>query len=312
MKEKMEETGIKLLWNTQNAFSHPRYLNGAATSNNADVFAYTAAQVKKTLDLSKKLGGENVVFWGGREGYESILNTDMELELDNLARLYKMAIAYSEKIGHKVQFLIEPKPKEPMTHQYDYDSATAMAFLQKYGLTDHFKLNLEGNHATLAGHTFEHELRVARSYNALGSIDANHAETMLGWDTDEFPTNVLDTTLTMYEILENGGIAPGGINFDAKVRRTSFEMDDLVLAHIAGMDTYARGLKGAAKLKEDKYFENLIADRYASYTEGIGAKIVAEEVTLESLTEYALENQNIQNKSNRLEYVKSVLNDYLV
>jgi len=312
MKEKMEETGIKLLWNTQNAFSHPRYLNGAATSNNADVFAYTAAQVKKTLDLSKKLGGENVVFWGGREGYESILNTDMELELDNLARLYKMAIAYSEKIGHKVQFLIEPKPKEPMTHQYDYDSATAMAFLQKYGLTDHFKLNLEGNHATLAGHTFEHELRVARSYNALGSIDANHGETILGWDTDEFPTNVFDTTLTMYEILENGGIAPGGINFDAKVRRTSFEMDDLILAHIAGMDTYARGLRGAAKLKEDKFFDNLISDRYSSYTEGIGAKIVAEEVTLEALTEYALENQDIKNKSNHLEYVKSRLNDYLI
>ena len=312
IEKKMEETGIKLLWNTADRHANPIYVNGAASSNNADVYAVSAAQVKKGIDISKRLGGKNFVFWGGREGYESILNTDMELELDNLARLYKMAIAYSEKIGHKVQFLIEPKPKEPMTHQYDYDSATAMAFLQKYGLTDHFKLNLEGNHATLAGHTFEHELRVARSYNALGSIDANHAETMLGWDTDEFPTNVLDTTLTMYEILENGGIAPGGINFDAKVRRTSFEMDDLVLAHIAGMDTYARGLKGAAKLKEDKYFENLIADRYASYTEGIGAKIVAEEVTLESLTEYALENQNIQNKSNRLEYVKSVLNDYLV
>lgn len=312
LKEKMEETGIKLLWNTQNVFSNPRFLNGAGTSNNADVFAYAAAQVKKTLDLSKKLGGENVVFWGGREGYESILNTDMNLELDNLARLYKMAIAYSEKIDHKVQFLIEPKPKEPMTHQYDYDSATAMAFLQKYGLTDYFKLNLEGNHATLAGHTFEHELRVARSYNALGSIDANHAETMLGWDTDEFPTNVFDTTLTMYEILENGGIAPGGINFDAKLRRTSFEMDDLILGHIAGMDTYARGLRGAAKLKEDKFFEKLISDRYASYKDGIGAKIVAGEETLESLTDYAMNHQENTNKSNHLEYVKSRLNDYLV
>lgn len=312
LKEKMEETGIKLLWNTQNVFSNPRFLNGAGTSNNADVFAYAAAQVKKTLDLSKKLGGENVVFWGGREGYESILNTDMDLELDNLARLYKMAITYSEKIDHKVQFLIEPKPKEPMTHQYDYDSATAMAFLQKYGLTDYFKLNLEGNHATLAGHTFEHELRVARSYNALGSIDANHAETMLGWDTDEFPTNVFDTTLTMYEILENGGIAPGGINFDAKLRRTSFEMDDLILGHIAGMDTYARGLRGAAKLKEDKFFEKLISDRYASYKDGIGAKIVAGEETLESLTDYAMNHQENTNKSNHLEYVKSRLNDYLV
>lgn len=311
-KEKMEKTGIKLLWNTQNTFSSPIFLNGAATSNNADVFAYTAAKVKKTIDLSKKLGGKNIVFWGGREGYESILNTNMDLELDNMARLFKMAVDYAKKINHEVQFLIEPKPKEPMTHQYDYDSATAMAFLQKYGLTDYFKLNLEGNHATLAGHTFEHELRVARSYNALGSIDANHAEKMLGWDTDEFPTNVFDTTLVMHEILENGGIAPGGINFDAKLRRTSTEMNDLVLAHIAGMDTFARGLKGAVKLKEDSFFESLLEDRYASYKEGIGAKIISEQENLESLTEYALDNDTIFNDSNHIEFIKSKLNDYLV
>lgn len=312
IKEKMAETGIKLLWNTANAFTNPRFVHGAASSNNADVFAHTAAQVKKGLDISQKLGGENYVFWGGREGYESLLNTDIKFEQDNIARLYKMAVAYSAKIAHPVQFLIEPKPMEPSTHQYDFDAATSMSFLLKHGLTDHFKLNLEANHATLAGHTFEHELHVARTFNALGSIDANQGDSLLGWDTDEFPTNLVDTTLAMYEILENGGIAPGGINFDAKVRRTSFEMEDLVLAHIAGMDTYARGLKSALKLKEDRFFDDIKAKRYASYNEGIGAKIVADQEDLESLTAYALEKTEITNQSNHLEFVKSRLNDYLV
>ncbi|NLJ18341.1 xylose isomerase [Globicatella sulfidifaciens] len=311
IKEKMDETGIKLLWNTANMFSHPRYNNGAASSNNADVFAYAAAQVKKGLDISKKLGGENYVFWGGREGYESLLNTDMALEQDNIARLFKMAIAYGEKIGHKPQFLIEPKPKEPSKHQYDFDAATTMAFIQKYGLEGDFKLNLEANHATLAGHTFEHELNVARNYQALGSIDANQGDLLLGWDTDEFPTNVYDTTLTMYEILENGGIAPGGINFDAKVRRSSHKMEDLLLAHIAGMDTYARGLKAAAKLKETRYLDELRENRYASYTEGIGKRIVDGVEDLESLTAYALEHQDIHLESSHLEVVKSRLNDLL-
>ena len=312
IKVKMEQTGIKMLWNTANMFSNPVFVNGAASSNNADVFARAAAQVKKGLDVSKKLGGENYVFWGGREGYETLLNTDMGLEQDNIARLFKMAIAYSEKIGHKVQFLIEPKPKEPSKHQYDFDSATAMAFIQKYGLEGHFKLNIEANHATLAGHTFEHELNVARCYNALGSIDANQGDVLLGWDTDEFPTNIMDTTLAMYEILENGGIAPGGINFDSKVRRSSFEMDDLLIAHIAGMDTYARGLKAAAKLKEDRFFDDLRAKRYASYHSGIGASIVADKEDLESLSKYALSNDTITMESSHIEYVKSRLNDYLV
>lgn len=312
IKEKMNQTGIKMLWNTANMFSNPCFVNGAASSNHADVFARAAAQVKKGLDISKKLGGENYVFWGGREGYENLLNTDMGFELDNIARLFKMAIAYSEKIGHKVQFLIEPKPKEPSKHQYDFDAATAMAFIQKYDLEGHFKLNLEANHATLAGHTFEHELNVARCYNALGSIDANQGDVLLGWDTDEFPTNLLDTTLAMYEILENGGIAPGGINFDAKVRRSSFAMEDLIIAHAVGMDTYARGLKAAAKLKEDKFFENLKAKRYATYQSGIGAKIVADQEDLESLTEYALANDKIELESSHIEYVKARLNDYLV
>ncbi|MFT4245111.1 MAG: xylose isomerase [Micrococcaceae bacterium] len=312
IKEKMDKTGIKLLWNTANMFSNPRFVHGAASSNNADVFAYSAAQVKKGLDISKKLGGKNYVFWGGREGYESLLNTDMKLEQDNIARLFKMAIAYGEKIGHKPQFLLEPKPMEPSSHQYDFDAATTMAFIQKYGLEGDFKLNLEANHATLAGHTFEHELNVARVYDSLGSIDANHGEVMLGWDTDEFPTNIYDTTLAMYEILENGGIAPGGINFDSKVRRTSFEMDDLLLAHIAGMDTFARGLKAATKLKEDRFLDDLKEKRYASYSTGIGAKITADKEDLESLTDYALEHDDIKNESNHLEYVKSRFNDYLV
>ncbi|ALS01842.1 xylose isomerase [Enterococcus silesiacus] len=312
IKVKMNETGIKLLWNTANMFSDPRFTNGAASSNNAEVFAYAAAQVKKGLDISKKLGGKNYVFWGGREGYESLLNTDMKLEQDNIARLFKMAVAYSKKIGHTIQFLIEPKPKEPTKHQYDFDAATAMAFLQKYDLTDDFKLNLEANHATLAGHTFEHELAVARTYDALGSIDANQGDILLGWDTDEFPTNIYDTTLAMYEILENGGIAPGGINFDSKVRRSSFEMEDLLLAHIAGMDTFARGLKAAARLKEDRFFDELKEKRYESYRTGIGAKIIEDQENLETLTEYALKHDDVTLESSHLEYVKSRLNDYLV
>lgn len=311
IKEKMDETGIKLLWNTANMFSHPRFNNGAASSNNAEVFAYAAAQVKKGLDISKKLGGENYVFWGGREGYESLLNTDMKFEQDNIARLFKMAVAYGEKIGHKPQFLIEPKPKEPSKHQYDFDAATTLAFIQKYGLEGDFKLNLEANHATLAGHTFDHELNVARDYDALGSIDANQGDMLLGWDTDEFPTNVYDTTMAMYQILEQGGIAPGGINFDSKVRRSSHEMDDLLLAHIAGMDTFARGLRAAVALKEDRFLDELKEKRYASYKEGIGAKILANTEDLESLTEYALQHDDIQLESSHLEYVKSRLNDYL-
>lgn len=312
IKEKMEQTGIKLLWNTANLFSHPRFVHGAASSSNAEVFAYAAAQVKKGLDVSKKLNGKNYVFWGGREGYESLLNTDMKFEQDNIARLFKMAVAYGEKIEHKPQFLIEPKPKEPSKHQYDFDAATTMAFIQKYDLSGDFKLNLEANHATLAGHTFEHELTVARCYDALGSIDANQGDLLLGWDTDEFPTNIYDTTLAMYEILKNGGIAPGGINFDSKVRRSSFEMEDLLLAHIAGMDTFARGLKAAARLIEEEFFETIKEKRYASYKSGVGERIVMDQEDLETLTEYALAHDQIKNESSHLEWIKSRLNDYQV
>lgn len=314
LREKQKETGIKLLWNTANMFSHPRYMNGAASSNRAEVFAYVAAQVKKGLEISKKLGGENYVFWGGREGYESLLNTDMMLEMDHMAKFFHMAIDYAKSIHHLPIFLIEPKPKEPMKHQYDFDAATAMAFLQKYDLVHYFKLNLETNHAWLAGHSFEHELNVARTFDALGSIDANQGDYLLGWDTDEFPTMVLDMTLAMHQILLNGGLGKGGINFDAKVRRTSFKAEDLILAHIAGMDTYARALKGAAKIIEEKFLSNIIEERYASYkhTE-VGQSIENGTATFESLAAFALEDgDDIELESNHLEHIKSVLNDYLV
>lgn len=312
IQEKMNQTGIKLLWNTADRHTNPIYVHGAASSSNADVYAISAAQVKKGIDISKKLGGKNFVFWGGREGYENLLNTDMKLEEENIARLYHMAINYSNKIGHEeLVFLLEPKPKEPMKHQYDFDAATSMAFLQKYDLTDRFKLNLEANHATLAGHTFEHEMNVARNYNALGSLDANQGDVLLGWDTDEFPTDVYSVTLAMVELLENGGIEPGGINFDAKVRRTSFEMEDLFLAHIAGMDTYARGLKAAAKIKEEHFLDEVKEKRYASYQTGIGSDILAGKTDLETLTSYALEHDDVKNESSHIEYVKSKLNDYL-
>ncbi|MNO57029.1 Xylose isomerase [compost metagenome] len=311
LKQGMQDTGVKLLWNTANMFSNPRYVHGAATTSNADVFAYAAAQVKKGLETAVELGAENYVFWGGREGYESLLNTDMGFELDNLARFFHMAVEYAQEIGFTGQFLIEPKPKEPSKHQYDFDAATTIAFLQKYGLDKHFKLNLEANHATLAGHTFEHELRVARINNMLGSIDANQGDMLLGWDTDEFPTDLYSVTLAMYEILENGGIGTGGVNFDAKVRRTSFEPEDLFYAHIAGMDTFAKGLKVAAKMKEEKFFDNLIDERYASFKSGIGADIVSGKANFKTLEAYALQHSDIRNKSNHLELVKARLNELI-
>jgi len=312
IQKKMDETGKKLLWNTANMFTNPVFVHGAASSCNADVFARAAAQVKKGLDVGKKLGASNYVFWGGREGYETLLNTDMKFEQENLARFFHMAVDYAQKIGHHVPFLIEPKPKEPSKHQYDFDAATAMAFLQKYDLTPYFKLNLEANHATLAGHTFEHELAVARSYDALGSLDANQGDLLLGWDTDEFPTNVFDATLTMVEVLKNGGIAPGGLNFDAKVRRSAFEMEDLFLGHIAGMDTFARALKAAAKIQEDHFFDKILEKRYASYQSGIGASIMAGKEDLNSLSQYALAHGDITNESSHIEYIRNCLNDYLV
>ncbi|WNC14792.1 xylose isomerase [Brevibacillus brevis] len=312
IKDYMKTSKTKLLWNTANMFNNARFTHGAGTACNAAVYAYAGAQLKKSLEIGKELGAQNYVFWGGREGYETLLNTDMELELDNLAKLYHMAIAYAKEIGFDAQFLIEPKPKEPTKHQYDFDVATVLAFLQKYGLKDHFKLNLEANHATLAGHTFEHELRVARINGVLGSLDANQGDLLLGWDTDEFPQDLYATTLTMYEVLKNGGLGKGGVNFDAKVRRGSFEPDDLFYAHIAGMDSYAKGLKVAAKLIEDRAFDQVIEHRYRSFKEGIGKEIVEGRATLHTLEQYALENTPPKNESGRLELLRSVLNQYIL
>ncbi|MEV5114395.1 xylose isomerase [Peribacillus frigoritolerans] len=312
IKEYMKTSNVQLLWNTANMFTNPRFVHGAATTCNADVFAYAAAQVKKGLETAKELGAENYVFWGGREGYETLLNTNLKLELDNLARFMHMAVDYAKEIGFKGQFLIEPKPKEPTTHQYDTDAATTISFLRQYGLDNHFKLNLEANHATLAGHTFEHELRVARVQGFLGSVDANQGDPLLGWDTDEFPTDLYSTTLAMYEILQNGGLGSGGLNFDAKVRRGSFEQEDLVYAHVAGMDAFARGLKVAHKLLEDRVFENIIDERYSSFKKGIGLEIVEGRANFQTLEQYALNNPNITNNSGRQERLKATLNQYIL
>lgn len=312
IKEKMNETGIKLLWGTTNLFSNPRFVHGASTSCNADIFAYSAAKVKKVLEITKELGGENVVFWGGREGYETLLNTNMELELDNFARFLQMAVDYKNKIGFEGQFLIEPKPMEPTKHQYDTDVSTVLAFLRKYNLDKDFKMNIEANHATLAGHTFEHELHVARINGVLGSVDANQGDPNLGWDTDQFPTDIYNATYAMYEILKNGGLHSGGLNFDSKVRRASFETEDLALGYISGMDTFAIGLKVASKLLEDKILESFVEDRYSSYKSAIGKKIVNNEVGFEELEKYALTLTEIKNESGRQEYLESIVNNYIM
>ncbi|MDP4087289.1 MAG: xylose isomerase [Bacillota bacterium] len=312
IKDYMKTSKTKLLWNTANMFTNPRYVHGAATSCNADVFAHSAAKVKKGLEVAKELGAENYVFWGGREGYETLLNTDMKLEQDNLARFFHMAVDYANEIGLNVPFLIEPKPKEPTKHQYDFDVATGLAFLQKYDLTKYFKFNIEANHATLAGHTFEHELRVARINGMLGSVDANQGDVLLGWDTDEFPTDLYSTTLAMYEILKNGGLGKGGLNFDAKVRRGSFEPEDLFHAHIAGMDSFAIGLKVANKLIEDKVLDDFITERYSSYTQGIGLDIVEGKTNFKELEAYALGLTEIKNYSGRQERLKALVNQYLL
>lgn len=311
MEGYMKDTGKKLLWGTSNAFSHPRYVHGAATSCNADVFAYAAAKVKKAMEVTKKLGGENYVFWGGREGYDTLLNTNMSLENDNLARFLHMAVDYAKEIGFTGQFLIEPKPKEPTKHQYDFDTATVLGFLRKYDLADHFKMNIEANHATLAAHTFEHELHVCRINDVLGSVDANQGDTLLGWDTDQFPTNIYDTTFAMYEILKAGGLTTGGLNFDAKLRRGSFELDDLFYAHIAGMDAFAKGLLVADKLLQDKVLENFVSERYSSFNTGIGKDIVTGKVGFKELEAYTLTNGEVKNKSGRQEMLENIVNQYM-
>ena len=314
LKEEMQRTGIKLLWGTANLFSNPRFMHGAATSCNADVFAYAGAQVKKALEVTKELGGENYVFWGGREGYSNLYNTDLKRELDHLAKFFHLAADHAKKIGFTGQFLIEPKPKEPTVHQYDFDCANCVAFLRGYGLADKFKLNVETNHATLAGHTMMHELTYASSYGMLGSIDANRGDLLLGWDTDQFPTDYYLTTQCMLVILGQNGLGSGGVNFDAKVRRESFEPVDLFHAHIGGMDAFAAGLKIAAKIRAEGVLKDFVKQRYASWDQpkGIGQMIENNLATFEDLEKYMLEKGDAaKNTSGRQEMLENLFNRYV-
>lgn len=312
IEDLMDQTDIELLWGTANLFEHSRYMNGAATSTNPDVFAHAAAQVKKAMEITKRLGGDSYVFWGGREGYETLLNTDLEFEQDNLARFLSMAVDYAEKIDFDSQLLIEPKPKEPTKHQYDFDVAHLHAFLQKYGLQDYFKANIESNHATLAGHTFQHELQYARQNGLLGSVDANQGDKLLGWDTDQFPTDIYNTTLAMYEILQSGGLKPGGLNFDAKVRRPSIEPRDLFYGHIAGMDAYARGLEIAHKLLADNALEKLLQKRYERYSTGVGQRITDDLTSFSELAKHARDQGACSVRSGRQEKLEGILNRYIL
>lgn len=311
--EQMQKYNVKCLFGTANLFNNPRYMHGAGTAPNADVFAFAAAQLKKALELTVKFGGAGYVFWGGREGYETLLNTDMGFELDNMARLMKMAVDYGDKIGFKGDFYVEPKPKEPTKHQYDFDVATTIGFLRKYGLDKRFKFNIEANHATLAGHTFQHELRVAAVNGMFGSIDANQGDMLLGWDTDQFPTDIYSAALSMYEVIKAGGFTNGGLNFDAKQRRGSFEQEDLAIAHIAGMDTFALGLLIAQKMIEDGRIEGFVEDRYSSWRGGIGKRILDGGESLETLAAYAAQIGDVKsNMSGRQEYLESVLNQIML
>jgi xylose isomerase len=302
-----KDSKTKLLWGTANCFSHPRYMHGAATNPSVDVYAYAAAQVKKAMEVTKELGGENYVFWGGREGYETLLNTDMGQELDNLAAFFHMAVDYAKKIGFKGQFLIEPKPKEPTKHQYDFDSQSVFGFLKKYGLEKSFKLNIETNHATLAGHTVQHELAFARINGMLGSVDANQGDLLLGWDTDQFPTDLYVSTSIMYEILLNGGLGTGGLNFDSKPRRGSFLPEDIAIAHIAGMDSFARGLKAAAKLTGEGTLAANLKQRYKSWDSDLGKQIKAGKCDFATLEAHALKTEPMP-ESGRQEYLETVVN----
>ncbi|HOZ46337.1 MAG TPA: xylose isomerase [Candidatus Hydrogenedentes bacterium] len=310
-KKLQDDTGLRLLWGTACLFADRRYMSGAATSPFPEVFAYAAAQVKKALEVTAELGGAGYVFWGGREGYETLLNTDMRRELDHLGQFLRMAVEYKKKIPFTGQFYIEPKPKEPTKHQYDFDAASCYAFLQKYGLVDDFKLNIEANHATLAGHTFVHELEFAAANGILGSVDANRGDYLLGWDTDQFPTDLYDCALAMHTILRSGGFSTGGLNFDAKVRRQSIDPVDLFHAHIGGMDAFARGLKIAAKMIKGRTFEKFVANRYRGWDSGIGADIEKGALGFEELEAYVLAHGEPPVASGRQEMLENLLNEYL-
>jgi xylose isomerase len=311
-KAHQDQTGIKLLWGTANLFSNPRYVHGAATSCNAEVFAYAAAQVKKAMEVTHSLGGAGYVFWGGREGYQCLWNTDMKREVDHLARFMHMAVDYAKEIGFTGQFYFEPKPREPTKHQYDFDCATCINFLRAYGLEKHVKMNIETNHATLAGHEMQHELEYAGMQGYLGSIDANTGDTLVGWDTDQFPTNIYLTTQIMYSILKYGGLAPGGVNFDAKVRRESFEPVDLFHAHIGGMDAFARGLKIAAAMRADGAIQKLVEERYASWSSPLGKRIEAGSESFATLEKEMLaKGEAAACTSGRQELFENVINTYM-
>jgi xylose isomerase len=311
MQEEQQRTGIKLLWGTANLFSNPRFMHGASTSPNADVFAYSAAQVKKALEVTKELGGANYVFWGGREGYVTIWNTDLKRELDHFAKFLHMAVDYKKKIGFGGVFLIEPKPHEPTSHQYDFDCANSLAFLRTYGLDKDFKFNVETNHATLAKHSMGHELMYASANGMLGSIDANRGDPLLGWDTDQFPTDLYLTAHTMLVVLGQGGLGPGGLNFDAKVRRESFEPIDLFHAHVGSMDAFAQGLKIAAAIRKDGWLKELIQKRYGSWVSGIGAEVEKGSASFETLEKYMLQKgEPTPNVSGRQEMIENLVNRY--
>jgi xylose isomerase len=311
LKEEQQRTGIKLLWGTANLFSNPRYVHGAATSCNAESFAFASAQVKKALEVTKELGGTGYTFWGGREGYQCLWNTDMKREVDHLAKFMHMAVDYAKKIGFTGQFYFEPKPKEPTKHQYDFDSAACINFLRAYGLGDYVKMNIETNHATLAGHAVEHELDYAGSQGFLGSIDANAGDLLLGWDTDQFPTDVYLTAKIMLILLKYGGFTTGGLNFDAKVRRESFEPVDLFHAHIGGMDAFAKGLKIAAAIRADGDLAKIVKDRYASWDSGLGAEIESGMHSFETLEKFMLQKGDVTpNVSGRQELIENVMNRY--
>ncbi len=312
IEQEMQRTGIQLLWGTANLFSNPRFMHGAATSPNAEVFAYAASQVKKAIETTQRLGGVNYVFWGGREGYQNLYNTDIKREMDNMGRFLNMAVDFAKQIGFTGQFLIEPKPKEPTKHQYDSDAAACINFLRAYGLMDHFKLNIETNHATLAGHTMMHELDYAGAQGCLGSIDANTGDTLLGWDTDQFATDYYLTAQTMLIILKYGGLGSGGVNFDAKVRRESIDPVDLFHSHIGSMDAFARGLKIAAAIRADGAIEDFVKTRYANWDTGLGVDIESGKHNFETLEKMMLEQGDAAaNISGRQEMLENIFNRYL-
>jgi xylose isomerase len=309
--EKQAETGVKLLWGTANVFSNVRYMNGASTNPDFSVVAYAGTQVKNAIDATIRLGGEGYVFWGGREGYMSLLNTDMKRETEHLARFLTMARDYARKQGFKGKFYIEPKPCEPTKHQYDYDAATCIGFLREHGLDKDFQMNIEVNHATLAGHTFQHELQVSADAGMLGSIDANRGDYQNGWDTDQFPINIGELTEAMLVILEAGGFKTGGINFDAKTRRNSTDLEDIFIAHIGGMDAFARALVTADAILTKSPYKKMRQDRYASFDSGAGKDYENGKMTLEDLRNFAIKNGEPQQRSGKQEYYENLVNDYI-